>query len=593
MPEGAVAVDATARAEVERWLDGFISAIGSPDPRQFAELFTADGYWKDILAFTGSYRTFSTTAEISRAWQEQRAAVTPANIRISADRTPPRLVRRSARSVIEAYFDFDTAQGHATGFARLIAPDDGASPKAWILLTTLQSLHGYEERIGALRPRGVEYSQNFAGDNWLDERIAERKFEDRDPEVLVVGGGQGGLIMAARLRQMGVDALVVEKLPRVGDNWRRRYHSLTLHNEVWANSLPYMPFPPTWPTFVPKDKLAAWLEAYAEAMELNVWTSTEMTSAQYDDAARTWTVQLRQDGSERTVRARHLILAVGGSTGAPNLPALPGLGDFAGDVVHSSQFASGVQYAGRRAIVIGAGTSGHDVAQDLYANGATSVTMVQRGPTCVVSLVPSGTMVYAVYSEGPPAEDVDLITAAIPYRVLRETYQWLTNRTSELDKDLLDGLRRVGFKVDSGPDNTGFHMMYLRRGGGYYINVGCSELIADCKIGLLQAEDIARFTADGLTRTDGTTIPADLVVLATGYRNLENVIAARLGDDVAARVGPVWGFNENHVMRNMWQRTAQPGLWIMGGSLIDARLYSRFLAVQVVADLRDVALPQT
>jgi cation diffusion facilitator CzcD-associated flavoprotein CzcO len=274
------------------------------------------------------------------------------------------------------------------------------------------------------------------------------------------------------------------------------------------------------------------------------------------------------------------------------MPALPGLGDFAGDVVHSSQFASGVQYAGRRAIVIGAGTSGHDVAQDLYANGATSVTMVQRGPTCVVSLVPSGTMVYAVYSEGPPAEDVDLITAAIPYRVLRETYQWLTNRTSELDKNLLDGLRRVGFKVDSGPDNTGFHMMYLRRGGGYYINVGCSELIADRKIGLLQVEDIARFTTDGLTRTDGTTIPADLVVLATGYRNLQHAIAARLGDDVAARVGPVWGFNENHVMRNMWQRTAQPGLWIMGGSLIDARLYSTFLAVQVVADLRDVALPQ-
>lgn len=588
---GALA-DTPARAEVERWLDGFIAAAGSPDPQQFADLFVEDGYWKDILAFTGTYRTFTTAMEIARAWQEQRAAVSPANVRMSTDRTPPRLVRRSAKNLIEAYFDFDTAQGHATAFVRLLAARDGERSKAWILLTTLQSLHGYEERIGAHRPIGVEYSRNFAGDNWLDERIAERKFEDRDPEVVVVGGGQGGLIIAARLRQMGVDTLVVEKLPRVGDNWRRRYHSLTLHNEVWANSLPYMPFPPTWPTFVPKDKLAAWLDAYAEAMELNVWTSTEMISAHYDDATRTWTVQLWKDSSERTVRTKHLIMAVGGSTGAPNMPDLPGLDSFDGDVVHSSLFSSGVQYAGRNAIVIGTGTSGHDVAQDLYANGAASVTMVQRGPTCVVSLVPSGTMVYAVYSEGPPPEDVDLITAAIPYQVLCETYQWLTNRTCELDKDLLDGLRRVGFKLDFGPDNTGFHMMYLRQGGGYYINVGCSELIADRKIGLLQAEDIVEFTARGLTKVDGTTIPVDLVVFATGYRNLQHAVAATLGDDVAAKVGPVWGFDENYVMRNMWQRTAQPGLWIMGGSLIDARLYSKFLAVQVVADLHNVPLPQ-
>jgi hypothetical protein len=202
-------------------------------------------------------------------------------------------------------------------------------------------------------------------------------------------------------------------------------------------------------------------------------------------------------------------------------------------------------------------------------------------------------MVYAVYSEGPPPDDVDLITAAIPYEVLRETYQWLTKKTCRLDQKLLDGLRDAGFKLDFGHDNTGFHMMYLRYGGGYYINVGCSELIADRKIALLQAEGLATFSEDGLVTTDGTYHPVDLVVLATGYRNLQHGLADMFGRDVADRVGPVWGFDENHVMRNMWQRTGQPGLWIMGGSLIDARLYSRFLALQITAELNGIELPRT
>jgi cation diffusion facilitator CzcD-associated flavoprotein CzcO len=576
------------------WLDDLRAAIESPDSSAVSALFAEDGYWKDILSFTGGYRTYAGLGEIRAAWKAQASRVLPKNVRLAAHRTAPRQLRRSARDVVEGYFDFDTAHGQGTGFVRLLVPADGAPPKVWLLLTTLQQLAGHEEMTGSRRPTGVNYSTTFAGDNWLDERVTEQKFEDRDPEVVIVGGGQGGLIIAARLRQMGVDALVVEKRARVGDNWRHRYHSLTLHNEVWANSLPYMPFPETWPTFVPKDKLAGWLEAYAEAMELNVWTSTEMRTAEYDEDSATWTITLSgPDGANRTVNARHLVMAVGGSTGVPNIPELPGLPDFRGDVVHSSRFTSGMSYAGRHAVVVGTGTSGHDVAQDLYENGAASVTMIQRGPTCVVSLVPSGTLVYAVYSEGPPPDDVDLITAAIPYEVLRDTYQWLTKKTCRLDQKLLDGLRDAGFKLDFGHDNTGFHMMYLRYGGGYYINVGCSELIVDRKIGLLQAEDIVTFSEDALLTTDGTRHPVDLVVLATGYRNLREGLADMFGRDVADRVGPVWGFDENHIMRNMWQRTGQPGLWITGGSLIDARLYSRFLALQITAELNGIELPRT
>jgi pyridine nucleotide-disulfide oxidoreductase len=581
-----------AAVVARQWFDCLAEAFDAPDAGTFAALFAPDGYWKDFLSFTGAYRTYGGTAEIAAAWNAHARLVNPRRPRLATSRMAPRKVRRAARNLVEAYFDFDTDYGRGTGFVRILDDPLAQRPVAWILLTTLQELHGHEEQVGDRRPTGVEYSRTFAGDNWLDKRLEERRFDGRDPEVLIVGAGQGGLVLGARLRAMGVDALIVEANPRIGDNWRNRYHSLTLHNEVWTNNLPYMSYPDTWPVFVPKDKLAGWLEAYAEAMELNVWTSSRVTRAEYDESAATWTVTVeRGDGSARQLRTGQLVLAIGGATGAAYMPALPGLENFAGEVVHSSRFSSGVAYAGKHAIVVGTGTSAHDVAQDLYENGAASVTMVQRGATAVVSLVPSGTMVYAIFAEGPP-DDMDLAVAATPYPVLRETYKFLTKKTCEIDKDLLDRLRNVGFRLDFGHDNTGFHMMYLRKGGGYYINVGCSDLIADGKIGLLQFDAVSGFVPGGVQTTDGAILPADIVVMGTGYHNLQMPIGSMFGREFAERVGPVWGFDQNYIMRNMWQPTAQPGFWIMGGTLPDARLYSKFLAVQLVAAIRGIRLPQ-
>jgi putative flavoprotein involved in K+ transport len=444
--------------------------------------------------------------------------------------------------------------------------------------TNLHELRGHEEEFRRRPP--PDSTRDFGAENWSDRLKKQRAFEGRDPVVLVIGGGQAGLSIAARLSQLGVDTLIVDRHPRIGDNWRTRYHSLTLHNEVFVNHLPYLPFPPTFPVYIPKDKLANWFEFYVEAMELNYWTGTELVSGRYDDKRKQWTITLKRDGATRVVYPRHIVFATGVSS-IPSYPDVPGLKDFAGTVVHSGDFKHAEQWKGRKALVLGSGTSGHDVAQELQAHGA-DVTIIQRSKTYVVSLA-EAQRVYAIYSEGIPIDDCDLLATSMPYPVLRRSYQVSTALSAEIDKPLLDQLAARGFRLWNGEDETGFQMMYLRRGGGYYFNVGCSDLIVSGAVGLLQFADIDTFAAQGARLRDGSVVPADLLVLATGYKNQQDAVRLYLGDEIADKIGPVWGFDEGGELRNMWRRTAQPGLWLTAGSLAQCRIFSRYLAIQIKA----------
>jgi putative flavoprotein involved in K+ transport len=399
--------------------------------------------------------------------------------------------------------------------------------------------------------------------------------------VLIIGGGQAGLTTAARLKQLQIDTLIVDREARIGDNWRKRYHALTLHNQVQVNHMPYMPFPPTWPVYIPKDKLANWFEAYAEAMELNVWTGTECEGGFHDEAQARWSVTLRRpDGSQRTLRPRHIVMATGVS-GIPNVPDIAGLSNFNGKVLHSSQYDDGERWSGKRALVIGTGNSGHDIAQDLHSSG-TEVTLVQRSSTLVTNIEPSAQLAYSAYNEGT-LEDNDLIAASMPLTLARRSHVLLTEQSKQFDKELLDGLERVGFKLDFGDEGTGWQFKYLTRGGGYYFNVGCADLVASGAIRLRQFADIDAFTPEGVRTKNGEAIAADLIVLATGYKPQEHLVQKLLGEEVAARVGPIWGFGDGQELRNMYTRTGQPGLWFIAGSLAQCRINSKYLALQVKA----------
>ncbi len=568
----------TPLADAETWLAGFEAALRAQDAAAAAALFLADGLWRDLLAFTWTIQTMAGRPAIEEALRETLARTQPANFRIPPKRTPPRWVTRAGTQCLEAIFEFTTAFGPGNGILRLV-PDRQGRLRAWTLNTNLHELRGYEEEFKwRAEP---DSTRDFGAENWSDRLARQRAFADRDPAVLVVGGGQAGLSIAARLKQHGIDTLIVDRHERVGDNWRKRYHSLTLHNEVHVNHMPYMPFPPTWPVYIPKDMLANWFEAYVDALELNFWTGTAFTGGSYDEPRQQWNVTLRlPDGSSRVMHPRHLILATGVSS-IPYIPDLPGLADFAGAKVHSGAFKNAEEWRGRKVLVLGTGTSGHDVAQELQAHGA-DVTIIQRSRTYVVSLKEAQS-VYAIYSEGIPFDDCDLLATSFPYPVLQRSYQLSTARGREVDKALLEALEKSGFRLHYGEDETGFQMMYLRRGGGYYFNVGCSELIISGAVKLLQFADIDSFVAQGVRLRDGRVVPAELLVLATGYKNQQDTARAYLGDAIADKIGPVWGFDDGGELRNMWRRTAQPGLWFTAGSLAQCRIFSRYLALQIKA----------
>lgn len=575
-----VLTSSSTEAVAKAWLTDFAAALKTADATRLSALFAEECHWRDILAFTWDLRTLSGATAIAERLVPHLAAIAPRDVALVDGRTPPRRVTRAGTEAIEAIFTFETATGPCTGVVRLVS--DGGAPRAWTLMTSLDEIRGHEDPAEGKRWRDVDWKRNFGGENWLDRRKKAVAYEDRDPAVLVVGAAQAGLSVAARLGLLGVDTLVVDRDPRIGDSWRQRYHALTLHNETRVNHLPYMQFPKSFPVFIPKDMLANWFELYAEAMELNVWTGTEFAGGSWDEAAQCWDITLRRaDGLTRRMRPRHIVMANGVST-TPIMPNLPGLRDFQGAVRHSSKLGSGRDWAGKRALVLGTGTSGHDVAQDLAVSGAAEVSIIQNRPSLVVSLKEAQAP-YMLYDEDIPFEDKDLLATSFPYPVMRRAHQRMVAMNRQADAALLAGLEKRGFRLNFGEEDTGWQIMYQSRGGGYYFDAGCSQMIIDGRVGLLQFSDIERFGPEGAMMKDGSVKPADLIVLATGYEGQAAAARRLFGDDVGDRVGQVWGFDPEGELHGMWRPTGQNGLWFHAGGLAQCRIYSKVLALQIKA----------
>ncbi|WP_030622133.1 flavin-containing monooxygenase [Streptomyces sclerotialus] len=588
----AVQQDRSPQARVDDWLARFESALAARDVAAAAALFATDSYWRDLVAFTWNIKTVEGRAGVADLLTGCLATTEPSGFRTTE---PP----AEAGGVTEAWIEFETAVGRGKGHLRLT--DEGA----WTLLTSLRELKDFPEPRGDLRPKGTRHGAIADRRSWAEERELEQAQlgYDRQPYVVVIGGGQGGIALGARLRQLGVPSLVVERNDRPGDSWRKRYKSLCLHDPVWYDHLPYLPFPDNWPVFAPKDKIADWLEMYTRVMDVPYWTRSEVTSAAYDETTGTWRVLVDRDGEEVVLTPRHLVFATGVS-GKPHLPSFPGMDQFAGEQHHSSQHPGPDRYAGKKAVVIGSNNSAHDICAALWEHGA-DVTMVQRSSTHVVrseSLMELG--LGDLYSEravraGVTTEKADMVFASLPYRIMHEFQIPVYDKIRERDADFYARLAKAGFAHDWGDDGSGLFMKYLRRGSGYYIDVGAAELVADGRIKLAHGQ-VDHLTRTGVVLADGTELDADLVVYATGYGSMNGWVADLCGQEMADRVGKCWGLGSDTTkdpgpwegeQRNMWKPTQQPGLWFHGGNLHQSRHYSLYLALQLKARYEGLPTP--
>ena len=583
----------TASERVTGWLSNFEAALESENISGITELFDEDCYWRDLVSFTWNLKTMEGKTQIAEMLKATLKHVKSSDWKLSEDAT-------GDQAMTEAWITFETAVSRGKGHIRL---KDG---KCWTLLTTMVELKGHEEKKGEARIKGVEHGALKNRENWADMRQREDKElgHKTQPYCVIIGGGQGGIGLGARMRRLGVPTVIIEKNKRAGDSWRNRYKSLCLHDPVWYDHMPYLPFPDDWPVFSPKDKIGDWLEIYTKVMELNYWHSTNCKSAKYDAKKKQWVVKVVREGKPMTLKPKQLVLATGQS-GVPNVPKIAGAAKFKGDQHHSSKHPGPDKYKAKKCVVIGSNNSAHDICAALWEQGA-DVTMVQRSSTHIVK---SNTLMEVglgdLYSEralknGIDHHKADLIFASVPYKILHTFQIPVYQKMAEIDADFYKRLEKAGFWHDWGDDGSGLFMKYLRRGSGYYIDVGAAELVADGKIKLKSRVDVNAIKPKSVVLSDGSELPADLIVYATGYGSMNGWAAQLISKDVADKVGKCWGLGSATTkdpgpwegeLRNMWKPTQQDNLWFHGGNLHQSRHYSQFLSLQLKARMMGIETP--
>ncbi|BGP35261.1 hypothetical protein JCM10296v2_007096 [Rhodotorula toruloides] len=530
--------------------------------------FTNDGWWRDILTVDFDFNSIlkdEIKGHLSKYGIPEISSLTVVKLHDARI--------NDGAGWLEAFTTYETLEARGKGFLRLKQSSPGTGDwKAFTFFTTLWEVKGHEEFAGARRPIGAEHGEHSSSENWLDKRIKQQKFGDGDPTVLVLGAGQNGLNIAARLGALGIKTLVVEKNARVGDSWRRRYHTLCLHDPIFADHLAYMRFPETYPVYIPKDMIANFFEHYADIMQLDVWLqSTIERNPVFDQQTKKWTVRVHREGQDdRVLKVSHIVLATGFS-GEPRKPTFP-IDEFKGIVYHSAVHpgAHGQGWEGKKAVVIGCCNMGvHDIAADAYEHGLDT-TIVQRSSTYVMSSehgIPG--LLNGVYEEnGPPLDDADMMLSSLPIDLLAEFHTEATKQIAIKDKPLLDGLQKAGFNSPCD-------------GGGYYIDVGCSRLIADGKIKVKQGVEVERLTEDGVLFKDCVELKADIVVLALGYTSQRDTVRRIVGDDVADRLGGLWGQDAQREIPGVWRHSGVQRFWLQSGNLAQARIFSKHLALQI------------
>ncbi|KAB5513326.1 hypothetical protein GE09DRAFT_1267106, partial [Coniochaeta sp. 2T2.1] len=565
------------------------SRAARPEPAELGQIFLKDGstLWRDHLLLTWDFRCSQGSQGVLAALQCREKSFTRSVLfRLdgadakTGSRLPGLAYLDLARTIpcVVCFATVTTSVGTGRAIFRLVQDvDDKGKWKAVAVYTALQELRNTtEQRVGS-----VTAAKLGKLSRWPE--LVSGDAASSDCTALVVGGGHSGLFMAARLKEVGIRALVIERSAAVGDAWRRRYDGLVLHDTCYFNEFPYLKYPEGWPVYPSKDQFADFLTTYARTLQLPVWLDTELLATYWDEERRRWNISVRRGGQDYVLHPRYLIHAAS-VYGAPKMPTIPGINTFSGNrLVHSAQFISAGDCAGKDVVIVGTGTSAHDIASEYSGKGAR-VTMVQRSSTFVTSQRVIETLTGRNYNANTPsAEIADFEANSLPRPLQKRLMQQMTKHIANTtDKDLLVGLDKAGFALNLGLDEAGMVFQFLETASGVYMDVGASQLIIDGRIKVVRGE-VAQVTERGVVLADGTSLPADDIVFATGYDDMDGYLRRLYGGAVADRLGRVGGLNEEGEMRNN-PRTDVPRFFIVAGNVARSRLLSKQVALLIQAE---------
>ncbi|HEU5264951.1 MAG TPA: NAD(P)/FAD-dependent oxidoreductase [Gaiellaceae bacterium] len=371
---------------------------------------------------------------------------------------------------------------------------------------------------------------------------------------MIVGAGAAGLSTAAALTQRGVDALVLDRSDRIGGSWASRYERLHLHTIRRFSGLAHHGIPGgRYPRYLSKDEYAAYLGEYAERFGLRIALGEEVTSIHaLASGPPLWEVET----ARRTIAAEIVIVA-SGHYAEPRIPDWEGIHEFGGRLLHSAAYRTGREFVGMRALVVGLGNSGAEIATDLVEQGAGSVAVAVRTPPPIVTremfgVVPVQLFGIALMPLGFP-RTVDRIAA-----VLRR--------------------RTVGDLRPYGIDDAAWGPFTARRPA--VIDVGFLDVLKAGRVTVRPA--LTRLTREGGEFADGSSGDFDVVVAATGFgTGLERTLRG-----VAGVVS-----EDGQPLSRSGQPTAADGLYFIGfdetirGHLFEARRESTRHARRVAGSL--------
>ncbi|KAJ7762375.1 hypothetical protein DFH07DRAFT_814148, partial [Mycena maculata] len=535
------------------------------------KLFHPDAFWRDHVSLSWSLRTFHPTSVISKKVIPliQRAEIIPSSISLQEEQALA-ITFPNGITVVRAPFTFETSNPKAqcTVAFKLIRMNNG-DVKVFTVTTAIQELDAMPwskvpAEVISVLPSAVPKS--------LD--------------VLVVGGGHGGLSISAYLKSLGVNFAMVEKQPTIGDSWGKRYESTTLHTTRMFSGLPFVPFPSDYPQYVPAKLIALYYAKYAQDLQLPAYTGRECVSATWDAAQAQWIVTLKGSHGAEVVTARNIVFAVGVGGRWPIIPDFPGRDSFLGESLHSVVYKDASLWAGKHVAVVGSSTTACDVAHDCSRAGA-DIVMVQRGPTRIYPGAHIAAIQAPFWNEQIPVEVGDVMATEDPI-VLQSTLSALVLKTlkDNHDPEYYDGLRRAGFLATlEGP----VHQQIFCRGGAHYPDIGACGAIARGEIKVKSDAKIESITPTGIAFSDGSKLDVDVIVYATGFeKDMRTSIAAIVGTEQATSLEPVWGLDAEGEVRGCWRPSGNDHIWFQGGELQTMRYYGKFLAIQIAAEIAKV-----